>query len=171
MYTIPITYTDLDDVRVTDNVEFNLTKTELLEYVGASIDVGNISADNDKELMENARKKLLKKLDFSSGADIVGFIKDLVLRSYGVRSEDGKSFIKILPDGTKLADKFVQSLAFDELMSQLTEDPTKADEFMFAIMPRSIAAAVKESQKDKDKDKNQDNAEGKKDTSIVPITP
>lgn len=154
MYTVPITYTDLDDVVVTDKVDFNLTKTELLEYVGANIDVSNITAENNDEMMEYAQKKLLKKLNFSTGADIIGFIKDLILRSYGVKSEDGKSFIKVLPDGTKLADKFVQTLAFDALMTMLTDDPNKADEFMFAIMPRSIAESVKKRQATEEKAKN-----------------
>lgn len=154
MYTVPITYTDLDDVVVTDKVDFNLTKTELLEYVGANIDVGNITAENNDEMMEYAQKKLLRKLNFSTGADIIGFIKDLILRSYGVKSEDGKSFIKVLPDGTKLADKFVQTLAFDALMTMLTDDPNKADEFMFAIMPRSIAESVKKRQADEEKTKD-----------------
>lgn len=154
MYTVPITYTDLDDIVVTDKVDFNLTKTELLEYVGANIDVGNITAENNDEMMKYAQKKLLKKLNFSTGADIIGFIKDLILRSYGVKSEDGKSFIKVLPDGTKLADKFVQTLAFDALMTMLTDDPNKADEFMFAIMPRSIAESVKKRQATEEKAKN-----------------
>lgn len=154
MYTVPITYTDLDDVVVTDKVDFNLTKTELLEYVGTNIDVGNITAESNDEMMEYAQKKLLKKLNFSTGADIIGFIKDLILRSYGVKSEDGKSFIKVLPDGTKLADKFVQTLAFDALMTMLTDDPNKADEFMFAIMPRSIAESVKKRQATEEKAKN-----------------
>lgn len=154
MYTVPITYTDLDDVVVTDKIDFNLTKTELLEYVGANIDVGNITAENNDEMMEYAQKKLLRKLNFSTGADIIGFIKDLILRSYGVKSEDGKSFIKVLPDGTKLADKFVQTLAFDALMTMLTDDPNKADEFMFAIMPRSIAESVKKRQAEEEKTKD-----------------
>lgn len=154
MHTVPITYTDLDDVIVTDKVDFNLTKTELLEYVGANIDIGNITAENNDEMMEYAQKKLLRKLNFSTGADIIGFIKDLILRSYGVKSEDGKSFIKVLPDGTKLADKFVQTLAFDALMTMLTDDPNKADEFMFAIMPRSIAESVKKRQADEEKTKD-----------------
>lgn len=151
MHVIPITYTDLDDVTVTDHIYFNMTKTELLEYVGAAIDVKNISAENDEEMMEYAKKKLLKKLDFSNGADIIGFLKDLILRAYGVRSEDGKSFIKVLPDGTKLADQFVQSLAFDELMSQFTDDPEKANDFMLAIMPRAIAESVKKHREEADK--------------------
>lgn len=78
----------------------------------------------------------------------------MILRSYGVKSEDGKSFIKVLPDGTKLADKFVQTLAFDALMTMLTDDPNKADEFMFAIMPRSIAESVKKRQADEEKTKD-----------------
>lgn len=142
MHVVPITYTDLDGVSVTDHVYFNMTKTELLEYVGAAIDVKNISANSDEEMMDYAKKKLLKKLDFSNGADIIGFLKDLVLRAYGIKSEDGKRFIKVLPDGTKLADEFVQSLAFDELMSQLTDDPEKANQFMLAIMPKAIAEKV-----------------------------
>lgn len=143
MHVVAITYTDLDDVQVTDHVYFNMTKTELLEYVGAAIDVKDISANNDDEMMAYAKKKLLKKLDFSNGADIIGFLKDLVLRSYGVRSDDGKRFIKVLPDGTKLADEFAQSLAFDELMTQFTEDPEKANDFMLAVMPKAIRESVK----------------------------
>lgn len=143
MHIEPITYEDLDGVNVTDQIHFNMTKTELLEYVGAAIDVKNISAENEKEMMDYAKKKLIRKLDFSTGADIIGFLKDLILRAYGVRSEDGKSFIKVFPDGTRLADQFVQTLAFDALMSRFTDDPEKANEFMLAVMPRSIADAVR----------------------------
>lgn len=146
MYTKTIKYIDYDDVPVVEEVNFNLTKTELMEYIGATIEVEDLDGNDNDEIVKSAQKKLLRKLNLTKGADIIGFIKDLVLRSYGIKSEDGRKFIKVRPDGTKLADEFVQSIAFDTIMSELTDDPKKADEFMFAIMPRSIAESVKQRQ-------------------------
>lgn len=143
MYAKAISYTDLDDVKVTDTCYFNMTKTELMEYVGGSVEIGHIDAENEEEMTAAAQKKLLRKLEFKTGAEIIAFIKDLVLRSYGERSEDGKRFIKTRPDGSKLADDFIQSLAYDALITELTDNPEKADQFLFAIMPSAIANKVK----------------------------
>lgn len=143
MYVKSITYRDFDDVQVTDNITFNLTRTELLEWVGGSVDIANISGKDQDEVMDGAKVKLTKMMDFSNGGDIISFIKDLVLRAYGEKSADGKRFVKVRPDGTRLADEFVQSMAFDALLSELLDDPTKADEFLLKIMPSSLASKVK----------------------------
>lgn len=158
MYVKNITYKDLDDITVTDTLYFNMTRTELLEYVGSTIDIGRVTEENEAAVMEAAEKKLIRMLNFKNGSDIISFIKDLILRSYGERSADGRSFIKLRPDGERLADSFAQTMAFDALMTELLDDPKKADDFMLSIMPKSISSTVKEkAQKEK--------------TSVIDVTP
>ena len=80
MYRRPITFTDYDGNQVTENFEFNLSKAELVEmeaeYPGG---------------MQAMIQRITKERD---GKAIVSVIKDIILRSYGERSLDGRRFVK-----------------------------------------------------------------------------
>ena len=114
MYRRPITFTDYDGNQVTENFEFNLSKAELVEmeaeYPGG---------------MQAMIQRITKERD---GKAIVSVIKDIILRSYGERSLDGRRFIK--------SEKFSQTDAYSELFMELAMNPDKTAEFINNIIPK-----------------------------------
>lgn len=127
-----ITYKDFDGVEHTDEFYFNLTKTELVE----------LEADSD------GLGELLGKLIASQnkGAIFAKF-KEIIVKSYGEKSEDGKRFVK--RDGA-LGAEFAESAAYDALFIELTSNENLMMEFIEGIMPEDLLRAVK-AQKVQDK--------------------
>lgn len=117
----PITYTDFNDQKVTDIFYFNLTKAELvdLEVKGGPAGLG----ETIKRIIET--KEHAKLLDE---------FKALILRSYGVKSEDGKRFIKT----PELAAEFEQTAAYSELFMELATQDNAAADFIVGILPADM---------------------------------
>ena len=103
-----ITYTDFNGEKRTEDLYFNLTKAELVE-----MELG----------IEGGFKEYCAKIAESKNvAEVMYFFKDIILNSYGVKSADGKYFIKFDENGRRLADKFVQSEAYSELFIQMAQE-------------------------------------------------
>lgn len=122
-----ITYTDYDGVQRTEDFYFNLSKPELMEM--------DFSADGGME------KKIKKIIDTQNTKEIIDIFKDIILRSYGEKSLDGKRFIKVR-DGHKLAEEFAQTEAYNELFMELAGDDKAASEFINGVIPQALAAEV-----------------------------
>lgn len=75
-----ITYTDYDGLERTEEFRFNLTKAEL-------VDMELTTAGTFSETM----KRIIAEKDIIR---IAKLFKELLLKSYGVKSDDGKRFIK-----------------------------------------------------------------------------
>lgn len=119
-----IKYTDYEGVEREEEFYFNLSKPELIEM--------DFSATGGME-------KMIKKIiDAQDTKKIIEVFKDLVLRSYGEKSDDGKRFIKYR-DGHRLADDFAQTEAYNELFMELATDDKAATEFINGIIPRQLA--------------------------------
>lgn len=127
-----ITYTDYDDVERTEDFWFHLSKTELMEM--------NFSEEGG---LEKTINKIAQTNDIRK---VIAILKDIILRSYGEKSLDGKRFIKVV-DGHKLADDFAQSPAFDELFVKLASDENATVEFINKVIPRNLAAEIEANQK------------------------
>ena len=113
-----ITYTDYDGVERTEEFLFNLSKAEVAEM--------EMTADGGIE-------KKLKDLVLSKNAEeIVATFKDIILKSYGVKSADGRRFIKT----QELRDEFVQTEAYSELFIKLATDAEAAAAFINGIVPQ-----------------------------------
>ena len=126
MITKTIKYTDYNGVECEDKYLFNLTKAELMEMeLGTT---GGLA-----ETIQNI-------VDAQDVPKIQELFKKLLLKSYGVKSEDGKRFMKIDKDGTPLSNEFSQSAAFSELYMELATDAEKATEFIKGIVPADIGA-------------------------------
>ena len=67
--------------------------------------------------------------EIPAGSDI---FKDLIIRAYGVKSLDGKRFIK----NDEVRDEFVQSEAYSELFMELATNAESASEFINGIIPQ-----------------------------------
>ena len=116
------TYTDYNGVERTEDHYFNLTKAEILE----------LEATTTGGLSEHI-KRIVAAQDLPS---IFNLFKSIVMKSYGIKSEDGKRFIKLDKEGYPLANEFAQTEAFSQLITELATDDKAAADFMNAIVPQ-----------------------------------
>lgn len=119
MLTKEITYTDLNGNERTDTYYFNLTKAELLEY-DSSFEDGVL----------NYLTFLTKNGDKMKGKLVLAF-KDLILRSYGEKTPNGR-FIK----NDELREAFAASEPYSELFMEITSSEENAANFINAIIPQ-----------------------------------
>jgi hypothetical protein len=119
-----ITYEDYDGNTFTEDFYFNLSKAEIIE-IEASVP-GGVAA------------KLEKMSKEGNASEIIKTFKDFILKSYGVRSEDGKKFIK----SEELSKEFEETEAYSELFYELATNAEKASAFLNGIMPRQLMEEV-----------------------------
>ena len=115
-----VTYVDYNGVERTEDFYFNLSRAEVTEM---ELSVrGGLSAMLDE---------LIKSGD---NARIVEIFKDLVLRSYGEKSADGKRFVK----SKELSEAFSQTEAYSEIFMELALDEKAAAAFVNGILPSHL---------------------------------
>lgn len=117
MYTEKITYKDFFGNERTEELNFNLSAAELTEM--------ELSHNNG---FGNHLQKIIASNDASV---ITKTFKDLVMRSYGVISEDGRRFIK----NDKVREEFEQTEAYSKFYMSLVLDVEKASSFVNAVIP------------------------------------
>ena len=141
MLTKTISYEDFDGNKVTETLQFNLTKTEAMEIAFAlPDDVKKTVAEGPNDMTEEIAKKILARM---GDPKIFDFIKTVVLKAYGVKSEDGKRFIKTDENGNPMSIAFSQTMAYDAIITELmTSDETAAMNFVNALLPAGLANAV-----------------------------
>ena len=115
-----VTYTDYNDVEVNENVYFNLNKAELSEMElttpgGYSNMIRRIVAADDTPAIFRA-------------------FKELILKAYGEKSQDGRRFIK----SPELAEAFSQTEAYSIIFMEITQDANKAAEFFNGLIPTDL---------------------------------
>lgn len=120
-----ITYTDYDGNERTEDFYFNLSKPELIEMQVS--ETGGL----EKKIEKISQEQDLKK--------IIELMKDIIKKSYGVKSDDGKRFIK----NEEVLNDFMQSEAYSELFMGLATDADAASEFINGILPKGLAEEVK----------------------------
>ena len=120
-----ITYIDYNSVERTESYYFNLTEAELTE----------MEMSNNGGLAE----MIQRIVDAKDTASIIKVFKDIILRSYGEKSADGKYFRK----SEELSTAFSQTEAYSKLFMELATNAEAAAQFVNGIMPaaRSNAAA------------------------------
>lgn len=127
-----VTYVDYDGNERTEELHFNLTQTELVELsMELPPESSAIIGDNPKNISEETAVKLLEQM---GGKEILAFIKKLILKSYGVKSEDGRLFKK----SEELTTEFSQTLAFDKLIVDMMSDDKKASDFINRVIPAKL---------------------------------
>ena len=124
MLTKKITYTDYNGNEISEKFYFNLNKAELLEM--------ELSHNGG---YQNYLKRLINTRD---QAEIVAIFKELILKTYGIKSDDGKRFIKT----QQLRDEFEQTEAFSELYVELATDEKAATDFVNGVIPPALFADV-----------------------------
>lgn len=128
-----VTYEDFDGNQRTEELHFNLTQVELTE-MAMDLPEGFLNSVEDPSKVDGnaAAAKLAESL---GGKGIFDFIKKLVLKSYGIKSEDGRRFQK----SEELSNEFAQTLAFDAMIMELMQDDQVAAEFVNGVIPAKLA--------------------------------
>ena len=112
-----ITYTDYDGHERTEDYYFNLTKAEVMEMEMSTS--GGLAG-------------MIQRIVAAQDAPaIIKIFKDLILKAYGVKSPDGKRFIK----SEELSTEFSQTEAYSILFMELSTDADAASEFVTGIVP------------------------------------
>ena len=112
-----IKYTDYNGVEREEDFHFNLTEAELMEMELS--EAGGITAQVEKIIQEKKQEK------------IVEIFKDIILKSYGEKSADGKRFIK----NDEVRASFEQNPAYSWLFMKLATDADAAKKFVKGIVP------------------------------------
>ena len=112
-----LTYTDYNGVERTEDFYFNLSKAEVMEMEMTT--TGGLG------------EKIAKIIAAQDAPSIIKIFKDLILKSYGEKSPDGKKFIKNI----ELSTAFSQTEAFSNLFMELATNSTEAATFVNGIVP------------------------------------
>lgn len=112
-----IDYVDFDGNKRSEDHHFNFTEAEIQEMNLKT--PGGLKARLEKIVQEMNQERL------------VSYFKSLILDSYGVKSDDGRRFIK----SKELSEAFSQTGAYNKLFMQLTTDTNAAIKFVKGIIP------------------------------------
>ena len=119
-----ITYTDYNGVERTEPFYFNLSKAELMEMeLGVT---GGMTEMLDKIIAAKDAPSLMKTF------------KEMIMKSYGIKSDDGKRLIK----SEELSIAFTQTEAYSVLFMELITDDKAAADFVNGIIPNEIQTEV-----------------------------
>ena len=121
-----IAYVDLNGVERNEDFYFNLSKPEIIKMQGS------VKGGYDVRL-----KAIAADLN---GATIMEFFEDLIKRSYGEKSEDGRRFMK----SDEISKSFMETPAYEVLFEELVTNDKAAAEFVNAIMPADVTQKVLE---------------------------
>ena len=117
-------YIDYNSTERTEDLYFNISKAELAEMeLGVT---GGFS-----EMM----KKIVAAQDIPA---IVKIVKDLLLKSYGEKSSDGRRFIK----SPELSEAFSQTEAYTEVFLEVMASAENMAAFVNGIIPSDISRSI-----------------------------
>ena len=115
-----VTYVDYNGVQRTEDFYFHLSKAELME-----MEIGTVGGFS--EMVE----KIIAAQDHPT---ILKTFKELVLKAYGVKSDDGRRFIK----SPELSEAFSQTEAYSQIFMELATDSDKGSEFINGVIPGDL---------------------------------
>lgn len=115
-----ITYTDYNGVERTEDHYFNLTKAELIMM--------------EHSVAGGMKQRLEKIVQSPNSVEIMDIFRDIIGRSYGVKSDDGRRFMK----SPQILEEFEQTEAYSELIVELFSDAEKMADFINKIIPKGI---------------------------------
>ena len=118
-------YTDFNGNEQEETFYFNLSKSEVIEY----------------ELQERAGMSttLQRIVEERDNQKILAHFKDLVMKSVGRKSDDGRRFVK----NDEIREDFLASPAYDEMFIWLMSEPGAGAEFVNNVLPQDADEFVK----------------------------
>lgn len=131
MFTKTVTYEDYKGNTRTEDFYFNLNKAELVELELST--KGGLTVMMDRIIATQDNPTLFK------------IFKDLVSKSYGVLSDDGRKFVK----NKEVLDDFMQTEAYSIIFSELATNEEAAAEFFNNVIPQNLAKELAEEEANK----------------------
>lgn len=125
-----VKYTDLNGMERTETHYFDLSEAEIIE-------MELTTAGTFTEYMQ-------KIITANDPTEMFPVFKKLILESYGVKSDDGRSFLKKDADGRKLCIGFEQTIAFSKILTGLVTDAKKSSNFfneLVSVIKDTVEAA------------------------------
>ena len=119
-----VTYKDLNGNARTESFYFHFYESEILE-MEMSVEGG-------------FAERIQRIIDAKDQPSLIREIKKFVLNAYGVKSDDGKRFIK----NDDVKDAFVQSPAYSKIFMELVMDDKVASEFVNGVVPAEMSDRV-----------------------------
>lgn len=115
-----ITYEDFNNETVSEDLFFHLSKAELVELEMSH--KGGLGA------------ALQRIIEAEDGKAIIAEFKNIILSSYGKKSDDGRRFIK----NQTLREEFESSEAYSTLFMELVTNTDAAIEFINGVIPKGM---------------------------------
>ena len=115
-----ITWTDYDGTERTEDFYFNLTQAEL--------------AMMDLSVAGGMRKRMEKLMQKQDTPVVMEVLRDMIKLSYGVKSDDGRKFLK----SDEIFKDFEQTEAYSIFFMELFNKPGAAAEFFRGILPAKL---------------------------------
>lgn len=128
MYKHTIEYVDYNGNPQKETLYFNLSKAEVAEMQLTYPDGLDKHIEKIVGNEEEGRKPDIPEM--------TRFFKELLLKAYGKKSEDGRRFIK----GKTMSEEFEQTEAYSEMFYLLLTDEATMEAFTTAIMPKNLEA-------------------------------
>lgn len=121
-----ITYTDYNGVDRTEDFYFNLTKAELLR-----MEMG----------VKGGMTEMMNRMIAAQDAPaLIEVFEELIHKAYGVKTPDGKGFVKREED----YEAFKSTEAYSELFVELISSTEASSEFFNGVIPANLAKQVEE---------------------------
>lgn len=120
-----VKYEDFNGVERTEDLWFNLTKTELNNI---NFKHHGTYGEQLKGVVDSKDIRVIKEL-----------FDEIIIKAYGIKSEDGRNFRK----SPAIIDDFVTSAAYDALMNELLGDESAAAALFIGALPKDMQEEVK----------------------------
>jgi len=124
-----ITYTDYNGEERTEDFYFNLTQSEMVE----------MELTKEGGLVNNLQK-IVNAKEYTKAAKI---FKDIILKSYGEKSDDGKRFRK----SEDISKAFSETEAYNKLFMELVQSDDAMAKFITQLFPADIQSKLDEEMK------------------------
>lgn len=122
-------YVDFDGVEREEDFYFNFTKAELLQM--------------ELSVKGGFHAYIEQIVKAKNETELIRLFKELLEKSYGVKSPDGRRFIK----NAEVLEDFKQTEAYSDLFLELATDADKASKFVNGIFPAALQAEVEKERK------------------------
>ncbi len=122
MYKKTIKYVDFNENEREEDFYFNITKQEAIEMQFS---------------VNGGMDKLVERIQASQDIkEIIKIFKQIICKSYGEKSLDGKYFYKEDENGNPLVRKFMATNAFSALYMELGTNADSAAKFIKGVLPK-----------------------------------
>ena len=116
-----ITYSDYNGTERTEDFYFNLTKAEITKM--------------ELSIKGGLAEMIKRIVDAQDTPAIIEVFEDLIKRSFGVKTPDGRGFIKRAED----LESFMATEAYSQLFMELATDADAAAAFVNGVVPADMA--------------------------------